>query len=70
MDPKEVYLSKPWLKYYPEGVPHTVEAADKTVQELFDGIADKYGKKPTHVIRPYWIRTERRPFFIVRQTLR
>jgi long-chain acyl-CoA synthetase len=45
MDPKEVYLSKPWLKYYPEGVPHTVEAPDKTVQELFDGIADKYGKK-------------------------
>ena len=20
MDPKETYLSKPWLKYYPEGV--------------------------------------------------
>ena len=27
MDPKEVYLSKPWLKYYPEGVPHSVESA-------------------------------------------
>ncbi|MBW2513888.1 MAG: long-chain fatty acid--CoA ligase [Deltaproteobacteria bacterium] len=45
MEPKEIYLSKPWLKYYPEGVPHSVEAPDKTVQELFDGIADKYGKK-------------------------
>ena len=22
MEPKEVYMSKPWLKYYPEGVPH------------------------------------------------
>ena len=21
MNPKEVYLSKPWLKYYSEGVP-------------------------------------------------
>jgi len=45
MDPKEVYLSKPWLKYYPEGVPHTVEAPDTTVQQLFDSMADKYGKK-------------------------
>ena len=45
MDPKELYLSKPWLKYYPEGVPHTVEVPETTVPELFDGMADKYGKK-------------------------
>jgi len=45
MDPKEVYMSKPWLKFYPEGVPHTVEAPDTTVQELFDGMADKYSRK-------------------------
>ena len=45
MEPKEVYLSKPWLKYYPEGVPHTVEAPETTVQELFDSMADKYAKK-------------------------
>ena len=45
MDPKDVYMSKPWLKYYPEGVPHTVEAPDTTVHALFDDIADKYGKK-------------------------
>jgi long-chain acyl-CoA synthetase len=45
MDPKEVYLSKPWLKYYPEGVPHSVEVPDTTVQELFDSMADKYAQK-------------------------
>jgi long-chain acyl-CoA synthetase len=45
MDPKNVYMSKPWLKYYPEGVPHTVEAPDTTVHALFDDMADKYGKK-------------------------
>ena len=45
MDPKEFYLSKPWLKYYPEGVPHSVEASETTVQALFDSMADKYGNK-------------------------
>jgi long-chain acyl-CoA synthetase len=42
MDPKEVYLSKPWLKYYPEGVPHLVDIPDISVPELFDQAADKY----------------------------
>ena len=45
MDPKQVYMSKPWLKFYPDGVPHTVEAPDTTVHKLFDDIADKYAKK-------------------------
>lgn len=45
MDPKEVYMSKPWLQYYPEGVPHNVEVSDKAVHELFDDMADRYGKK-------------------------
>ncbi len=25
MDPKEYYLSKPWLTYYPDGVPAEVD---------------------------------------------
>jgi len=54
MDPKEVYMSKPWLKYYPKNVPHDVEVPDKSVPDLFDEMADKhsgnaalifYGKK-------------------------
>lgn len=45
MDPKEIYLSKPWVKYYPEGVPEEVEAPDISVPEAFDQMADKYGSK-------------------------
>ena len=45
MEPKDVYMSKPWLKYYPEDVPHEVEVPDKSVPQLFDEMADKYSGK-------------------------
>jgi long-chain acyl-CoA synthetase len=45
MDPKEYYLSKPWLKYYPDGVPQEVDVPSKSVPELFDEMADKYSGK-------------------------
>ncbi|UCH23598.1 MAG: AMP-binding protein [Deltaproteobacteria bacterium] len=45
MDPKEVYLSKPWLKYYPKGVPHEVNVPDISVPDVFDNMADKHGGK-------------------------
>jgi long-chain acyl-CoA synthetase len=45
MEPKDVYLSKPWLKYYPKGVPAEVEIPDKSVPDLFDEMADKYSGK-------------------------
>ncbi|MEW6273510.1 MAG: long-chain fatty acid--CoA ligase [Bacillota bacterium] len=45
MDAKEFYFSKPWLKFYPSGVPHTVEIPPVPVTALFDGAAEKYGNK-------------------------
>ena len=42
MEPKDVYMSKPWLKYYSEGVPHEVDVPEKSVPQLFDEMADKY----------------------------
>ena len=45
MDPKEFYLSKPWLTYYPEEVPLEIDAPEISVQQLFDEMADKYSKK-------------------------
>ena len=42
MNAKAVYLSKPWLKYYPEGVPHEVEAPSLSVPEIFDRMAATY----------------------------
>ncbi|MGA2517248.1 MAG: long-chain fatty acid--CoA ligase [Thermodesulfobacteriota bacterium] len=46
MNAKEIYASKPWLKHYPEGVPHTVDVPDVSVSDLFNQVAEKYGKKP------------------------
>jgi long-chain acyl-CoA synthetase len=40
MDPKDAYLSKPWVKYYPEGVPQEVEVPETSVHELFDQMAE------------------------------
>ncbi len=45
MNHKEAYLSKPWLKFYPEGVPHDVEVPATSVPDLFDQMADKYSGK-------------------------
>ena len=42
MGAKEAYLSKPWLKYYPEDIPQEVDIPDISVSELFDDVADKY----------------------------
>jgi long-chain acyl-CoA synthetase len=45
MDAKAAYMKKPWLKYYPEGVPEEVDVPKISVPEIFDQMADKYGGK-------------------------
>ncbi|MBN1663833.1 MAG: AMP-binding protein [Deltaproteobacteria bacterium] len=45
MNPKETYLSKPWLKYYSKGVPAEVEIPNISVPQLFEDVVAKYGKK-------------------------
>ncbi len=45
MNAKEAYMSKPWLKYYPKGVPKEVDPPVVSVPELFDQVAGKYGSK-------------------------
>jgi long-chain acyl-CoA synthetase len=45
MNAKEIYASKPWLKYYPEGVPETVDIPNVSVPDLFNQVTEKYGKK-------------------------
>jgi long-chain acyl-CoA synthetase len=46
MDAKDAYMSKPWLKYYPAGVPEEVDVPDVSVSALFDRMANRYGGKP------------------------
>ncbi len=45
MDAKALYMDKPWLKYYPEGVPGEVDIPEISVPEIFDRTADKYATK-------------------------
>ena len=45
MDPKEAYMSKPWLKYYPESGPHEINALETSVPDVFDKMADRYSSK-------------------------
>ena len=45
MDIKQAYLSKPWLKHYPEGVPEAPPIPDLSVPELIDQLADKYANR-------------------------
>ena len=42
MDIKQAYLSKPWLKHYPDGVPEAPQIPDLSVPELIDQLTDKY----------------------------
>jgi long-chain acyl-CoA synthetase len=57
MDNIEHYLSKPWLKHYPEGVPETVEVPHQSVAQIFDAATERdpgraavlfYGKSITY----------------------
>jgi len=41
MEAIEHYLSKPWLKHYPPGVPATVEVPLKSVTQLFDDATER-----------------------------
>jgi long-chain acyl-CoA synthetase len=57
MDIKQAYMSKPWLKYYPAGVPEDVDIPGISVPGLIDQLTHKhagkaalifYGKKITY----------------------
>ena len=43
MNPRDVYMSKPWLEHYPENVAPEAVIPEISVTELFDQIVDKHG---------------------------
>jgi long-chain acyl-CoA synthetase len=45
LDVKAVYESKPWLRFYPPGVPETLEIPEKSLPEIFDEVTQKHGDK-------------------------
>jgi long-chain acyl-CoA synthetase len=42
MDAKAVYMEKPWLKFYPEGVLSEVKVTEQSIPEVFDEVTEKY----------------------------
>jgi long-chain acyl-CoA synthetase len=45
MEAKARYYEKPWLKFYPTGVPQSIEIPDKSLPQVFDEVAAKYSGK-------------------------
>jgi len=45
MSAKARYLGKPWLPYYPPGVPSTVPVPEVSIPQAFDEGAERYGGK-------------------------
>ena len=45
MENKDKYFERPWLKFYPEGVPESVEIPERSLSEVFDEITTKYSNK-------------------------
>ncbi|HEY48816.1 MAG TPA: long-chain fatty acid--CoA ligase [Dehalococcoidia bacterium] len=45
MEAKARYEERPWLKFYPEGVPADVEVPDRSLSEVFDEVASKYADR-------------------------
>jgi len=42
MDAKALYMGKPWLKFYPEGVSSEVKITEQSIPEVFDEVTEKY----------------------------
>lgn len=45
MDAKAKYEEKPWVKWYPEGVPAEVDVPERSVPEVFDEAVEKWGNR-------------------------
>lgn len=45
MEAKAQYEEKPWLKWYPEGVPAEVDVPERSVPEVFDEAVEKWGNR-------------------------
>ena len=50
MNAKGSYMSKPWLKFYPEGVSENVDIPEGvSVPDMIEQAVEKYGKKTAMV---------------------
>jgi len=45
MEAKTRYTERPWVKFYPEGVPESIEIPERSLSEVFDEVTTKYGDR-------------------------
>jgi long-chain acyl-CoA synthetase len=45
MEARARYYEKPWLKFYPTGIPQTIDIPDKSLPQVFDEVASRYSGK-------------------------
>lgn len=45
MEARDNYFDKPWVKFYPDGVPEQVEVPERSLPDVFDETTAKYGDK-------------------------
>src|SRR5258706_14886901 len=45
MPAADAYLQKPWLRFYPGGVPANVEVPDKSVAQVFDEATERWADR-------------------------
>ncbi len=45
MAEKNIYLTKPWLKYYPEGMPESIAVDEESIGAVFDRIVEKFASR-------------------------
>jgi long-chain acyl-CoA synthetase len=43
---ENLYLNKPWLKFYPEGLPHEIDIPNISLIQAFDRAVEKWKNKP------------------------
>ncbi len=45
MTGSEIYLAKPWLNYYPKGVPASVDVVEESLGQAFDRATEEFGDR-------------------------
>lgn len=43
---ENLYFNKPWLKFYPEGLPHEIDIPNMSLNQAFDRAVEKWKNKP------------------------
>ncbi|PKL16335.1 MAG: long-chain fatty acid--CoA ligase, partial [Spirochaetae bacterium HGW-Spirochaetae-5] len=55
MEPKDIYSEKPWLKFYPEGIPASIDYEEICLHDVLERTVSKYGKTDALIFQGFRI---------------